>query len=157
MSNVEITPANIRFSAMNLLSMREHSATELYKKLEKKYQQHELIVSTIKRLTEDGLQSDARFAEAFVTMRKRQGKGPLLINMELKERGISTEFIKHFLDADDECWKLLAGVVRQKKFGVSAPSDAKEKAKQMRFLAARGFSSVCIQYALKYSNADDGN
>lgn len=165
MTIVEITAATVRFSAMNLLSLREHSAEELYKKLSKKYPQSELIVTTIKRLTEDGLQSDARFAEAFVTMRKRQGKGPLLINMELKERGVAAELINKFLQCDSESWKILAATVRQKKFGQlfahcakganDVKETAREKAKQMRFLAARGFTTECIQYALKYSDCHD--
>jgi len=152
---VEITPASIRFAAMNLLSMREHSAMELYKKLTKKYQQPDLIAATIKRLTEDDLQSDTRFAAAYIGMRKRQGKGPLLINMELKERGVSTELISNFLEPEDHGWKTLAGVVRQKKFGSILPVDMKEKAKQIRFLAARGFNSACIQHALKCSEEYD--
>lgn len=150
MTIVEITSASIRFAAMNLLAVREHSAAELYIKLSKRYQQPELIIATIKRLTDDGLQCDVRFAEAFIAMRKRQGKGPLLITMELKERSISPELINQFLQADSESWKILAATVRQKKFGQIIPQDAKEKARQIRFLTGRGFSQAAIQYALRY-------
>lgn len=155
MVNDDITPAAVRFAAMNLLSMREHSALELSRKLSKKYQQDELVAAVIKRLTEDGLQSDARFAEAFINMRKRQGKGPLIVCMELKERGVSAELINDLLNPDNDSWKLLAVAVRQKKFGEPMPGNVKEGARQMRFLAMRGFSSACIQYALKYAHIDD--
>lgn len=151
----DITPASVRFAAMNLLSMREHSALELYRKLGKKFQQEALIEDAIKRLTEDGLQSDARFAEAFIGMRRRQGKGSLLIAMELKERGVAAELINDLLEPDNDSWKLLAVSVRQKKFGELMPTEAKERARQMRFLTSRGFSAGCVQYALKYAHTND--
>lgn len=147
----DITPASVRFAAMNLLSMREHSALELHRKLAKKFQQDAFIAEAIQRLAEEGLQSDARFAEAFISMRKRQGKGSLIVSLELKERGVAVELINDLLEPDNDSWKLLAVYVRHKKFGELMPADAKEKARQMRFLATRGFSSACIQYALKYA------
>ena len=38
-------------------------------------------------LTDEGLQSDARYAGSFVQSRINQGKGPIRIRQELKERG----------------------------------------------------------------------
>lgn len=154
MTTDDTSPATIRIAAMNLLSMREHSALELYTKLSKKYPQVELIKDAIARLTEDGLQSDVRFAEAFIGMRKRQGKGALIIALELKERGVAADTTNDLLQSDNHSWKLLAVAVRGKKFGQAMPENAKDKARQMRFLAARGFSSSCIQYALKYTDFD---
>ena len=77
------TPASVRMAAMNLLTMREHSVKELHAKLAKKFESNELISEVIQKLLEDGLQSDERFTEAFVKMRLRQGKGALVIRMEL--------------------------------------------------------------------------
>ena len=154
MTTIEISQATVRFAAMNLLAMREHSEDELYKKLTQKFNQSDLVVDVITGLKKDGLQSDTRFAEAFINMRKRQGKGQKIIAMELKERGVANELVVELVRADDECWNKLALAVRQKKFSMLMPGDLKEKTKQMRFLTGRGFSSASIQYALKSENND---
>ena len=173
MDNVEITPAAIRFSAMNLLAMREHSVFELEKKLLQKFNNTELLKNSellknteitdgrelfncqqsitieIAKLTNEGLQSDARFTEAFIAMRQRQGKGPLVILMELKERGIHNEVVLAFMNTSDPIWNQTAKKVFIKKFGDQASHDRKLLSKQMRFLTTRGFSSANIQYAIK--------
>ena len=155
MTNILVTSAVIRFAAMNLLSLREHSAKELYKKLTQKFQQEDGVTEVIQSLTAEGLQSDTRFTEAFINMRKRQGKGPLVIAMELKERGIVDELAHRFLESNNDSWGLLAVTVRRKKFGQSLPQDAKQKAKQIRFLSGRGFSSSNIRDALNYTDEYD--
>ena len=145
----EITPASIRFAAMNLLAMREHSLKELRHKLSQKFPESAWVEEVVQKLGTEGLQSDDRFTQAFVSMRKRQGKGPLIISMELKERGVANELIREWVDPIDQAWHQLALSVKQKKYGANPAGDAKEKARQMRFLAARGFSSASIQFALK--------
>jgi regulatory protein len=67
-------------------------------------------------------------------MRYGQGKGPILIAAELKDRGIK-DFDLSIYD-----WLELAKHVRRKKFGLNIPADYKEKAKQKRFLRSRGFN-----------------
>jgi regulatory protein len=84
-------------------------------------------------LIEQNYQSDERFSEAFILMRHNQGKGPLKIASELKQRGIN----KFNLDVFD--WFKLAKEVRNKKFGDTPPQDFNDQAKQKRFLQSRGF------------------
>lgn len=147
--------SDIRFNAMSLLAMREHSAKELKDKLERKFESPELVESAIAALIEQNLQSDERFTQAFVSMRQRQGKGPLIIKMELREKGVLAELIAQFIDDSDECWYELAYEVREKKYRGSAPADQRERAKQMRFLQSRGFSSRHIQAAFKSITNED--
>jgi regulatory protein len=144
-SETPVTIANVRFAAMNSLARREHSALELRAKLLKKFEQAELVEAAVARLTEQGLQSDERFAEAFTTMRQRQGKGSSLIKLELRERGVSADIIASLIDDADSLWFTLADEVRTKRFGSQLPLELKEKARQIRFLQARGFSSRHIQ------------
>ncbi len=150
MKDVDITPAAVRFAAMNLLAMREHSLKELHTKLTRKFGPHDAITGELERLRDEGLQSDSRFAEAFFNMRKSQGKGQMRIAMELKERGVAGELISDLLALDQEEWNRLALAAKQKKFGPQIAQDIKTKTKQMRFLSARGFNSVSIQYALRH-------
>jgi len=147
--------SEIRFSAMNYLALREHSAKELHDKLGRKYPQVELVDEAIAGLIEQNLQSDERFARAFVAMRQRQGKGPVIIKMELREKGVANELIKQFIDDSDPLWLVLAREVRDRKFRGIAPMDQRECAKQMRFLHSRGFSSHQIQAAFSAVSDDD--
>lgn len=157
MDTAEVTLGSIRFAAMNLLSMREHSVKELAQKLTKKFYHTEFdysekINQAINELTSDGLQSDLRFSEAFLGMRKRQGKGPMIIIMELRERGVSGNIIESIVCASDKSWSELAAAARNKKFGALGKIDMKERAKQMRFLSGRGFGSADIKFALSFTD-----
>jgi regulatory protein len=153
MDQLKATLTDIRLSAMNFLSLREHSVKELEQKLEKKSYCAEDVRVVIAKLTSGGLQSDHRFAEAFVNMRHRQGKGPLLIELELKARGVSPDIISLHLRIRDEIWNHAARDVAIKKFGTFELHDLKEKAKKTRFLTMRGFSSTNISYALNTNYA----
>ncbi|MDZ4262065.1 MAG: regulatory protein RecX [Pseudomonadota bacterium] len=147
--------SEIRFNAMNFLALREHSVKELKDKLSRKYAYAEQVEQAINELTEQNLQSDERFAQAFVSMRQRQGKGPVIIKMELRKKGVAAELIAHFVDDTDPLWLELARDVRTKKFKGAAVINQQERAKQMRFLHSRGFSSRHIQEAFTSVSADD--
>ncbi len=128
--------------ALNMLFRREHSQLELSRKLQQKDFSDKDIVDSISLLIEQKYQSDERFSESFIHMRYGQGKGPILIAAELKDRGIK-DFDLSIYD-----WFELAKHVRRKKFGLNIPADYKEKAKQKRFLRSRGFNLDQINKAL---------
>jgi len=142
MTDKQVTVTDIRLAAMNLLAMREHSARELQRKLGQRFDDTALIAAAIAGLSTDNLQSDERYTEAFISMRKRQGKGPVRIALELKEKGISATLIDTYLDAADPDWFELASAEKQKRFGAAAPANMKEKARQVRFLQYRGFTQA---------------
>jgi regulatory protein len=155
LSQLSAPLAEIRMAAMNFLAMREHSAKELRQKLERKYAAWpELLDRVLQDLIAQQLQSDERFTAAFIAMRQRQGKGSQLIRMELQERGIDSQLIAAYLDESDACWQALAVAARRKRFGPAQPVDQRDKAKQMRFLHARGFSSRHIQGAFKTDDSE---
>jgi regulatory protein len=136
-----------RNKAMNLLARREHSQLELRTKLAAREYSPEEIEATVTALVADGLLSDERFAEAYITARIRTGQGPVRIRGELKKRGVGAEIIGMHLDDTGLEWHSLAREVRSKKFGEGMPVEFKEKAKQMRFLEYRGFTSEQIRQA----------
>jgi len=144
----EVTPCSIRISAMNMLAMREHSVHELFTKLNKKFTQSDWIRAEIEKLQKDGLQSDERFAEAYIGMRLRQGKGAQVIRMELKERGVASAIISSTLSQHQD-WNERALQAYMKKYGRQPLTDLKEKSRRIRFLMSRGFSSANIQFALE--------
>lgn len=137
--------AAVRFAAMNYLARREHAAGELREKLVRRFDAPALIDEVISKLAEEKLQSDERFTEAFVAMRRRQGKGPMRILQELQQKGVAGELIEVFVDASDGEWNDLAREVREKRFGSEPPQLPKEKARQMRFLQYRGFTAEQVR------------
>ena len=146
-------PLAARKKAMDLLARREHGRAELIGKLEKAGFDADICEAAVAALTEDGLQSDRRFAESFVTTRSHQGKGPVRIRAELRERRLSDAVISAALDDAGTDWRSLARDVRARKFGAALPGDFAAKANQMRFLRYRGFESDDVQAAV--STADD--
>ncbi|MEQ8289012.1 MAG: regulatory protein RecX [Gammaproteobacteria bacterium] len=135
--------------ACDFLARREHSRRELRQKLSRNCKDDELIEELLDKLSAEGLQSDARFAESFVQQRYNKGQGPLKIKQELNQRGIDTGLIADCLNADQLDWLALAEQTRVKKFGSDVPRDYQNKAKQSRFLYSRGFTSEQISLVLK--------
>ena len=73
---------------MDFLARREYGQTELIKKLADKGYDRSVAEQAVRKLTEDGLQSDQRFTDAFVQSRINQGKGPVRIRLDLGQRGV---------------------------------------------------------------------
>lgn len=132
---------------MDFLARREYGQAELIKKLADKGYIRRIVEQAVTTLTEDGLQSDDRFAEAFVQSRINQGKGPVRIRLDLSQRGISDAVTEMAIEQCAADWHGLAQKVRVRKFGADEPADFKAKARQMRFLQYRGFEQDHIQSA----------
>ncbi len=141
------TADRLRQKALRLLALRDHSRAELARKLAPLGTPEE-VHATIDRMSELGLQSDRRFAEAWV--RSKAGRfGTTRLRMELARRGIDTDTVAEVLahnelDSDLE----RARGVWTSKFG-SPAQDRREWARQARFLQGRGFSSEVIRKLLK--------
>jgi regulatory protein len=138
---------------MDYLARREHGRSELLEKVTRFGFDADVADDAVARLVEDGLQSDVRFAEAFVRSRINQGKGPAKIRSDLREKGVNDGITEDGIREADQDWYALAAEVRLKKFGAQRPADFKEKARQMRFLQSRGFEQDQIQAAV--SAGDD--
>ena len=82
---------------------------------------------------------------AIVTRPSLQGKGSVVIRLELRNKGVASELIERFVDDHDSVWLELVREVWCKKFRSALPADSRERAKQMRFLQSRGFASRHIQ------------
>jgi len=140
-------PKEARKKAMDFLARREYGQAELIRKLADKGYLRDIAEQAIIKLTEEGLQSDRRFAESFVQSRINQGKGPVRIRLDLGQRGIGDAAVEAALEGAGADWYRLAREIRFRKFGSAQPADFPEKAKQMRFLQYRGFEPDHIQVA----------
>ena len=70
------------------------------------------------------------------------------IKHELKNRGVSSDLIDSLIDFNSQDWLEIAFREYQKKFGHRPSMDTKERAKRIRFLQSRGFTSDIIQQTL---------
>jgi regulatory protein len=139
--------SRIRSVALALQSYREHGAKELATKLGRKGYDSLTTAQVIEDLRESGLVSDHRFAEAFVRGHAARGHGPIRIRHELRELGVASELIDSSLKNEEFAWGELAAKVRGRKFGPAIPPTYAVRAKQMRFLQYRGFSTDQIRAA----------
>ncbi|MDH2916980.1 MAG: recombination regulator RecX [Gallionella sp.] len=140
---------------MRYLARREYSRAELRAKLLPHAQSAEdfeqLQPADLDALLDDlatrGWLSDARAATQWIHA-KRSRFGTQRITHELHQKGIAEDLIEAALPALKESELEAAREVWQRKYGVP-PQDAKEKAKQMRFLQSRGFSMEAILKVLR--------
>ncbi|WP_260956742.1 recombination regulator RecX [Pseudomonas citri] len=144
MTAVLDTLVAVRRTAMDLLARREHGRVELTRKLRQRGAADELIETALDRLMEEGLLSESRYLESFVSSRARSGYGPLRIREELGQRGLSRPDIELALRESDINWQEQLTDTWRRKFSGHLPIDARERAKQGRFLAYRGYSMEMI-------------
>lgn len=139
--------------AIKLLVRREHSRTELWRKLERATEETGILAEVLDELASEAWQSDARFAESFTRQRIEAGYGPLRIRAELRQRGVDGESEALTALAEDD-WVSMAAAQRERRFG-TPPGDWKEKGRQGRFLAQRGYSRSQIEKALARAPDED--
>lgn len=134
----------LRKRAVGLLARREHTRAELARKLAD-HGTREEIDTVLNELTGAGLQSDARYAAGYVHGQAVR-LGTARLRQALRAKGVSADLIEAQIDElPDEMAR--ARVIWQKKF--TPPADAKEWARQARFLQGRGFSVEIIRKLLK--------
>ena len=94
----------------------------------------------------EGLLSEDRFVEGFI--RTRQARyGPVRLRHELLRHGVTQERIEAALKLVARDEYAAAHALWLKRFQL-APADAREWARQARFLGARGFSHDVIRQVL---------
>jgi regulatory protein len=135
----------LRRRAIGLLARREHSRAELARKLVGGGSQEE-INTVLAQLQTEGLLSDARCAEAYVRSHAERF-GTAKLRQNLRAKGIGDDLSESQLAAlPDEFER--ARAVWARKFG-APPRDAREWARQARFLQGRGFAGDVIRRLLK--------
>lgn len=140
-------PSSLRERALRYLAQRDHSRQELVRKLAS-HGTNDEIMELLQRLNELELICDSRFAESYVRT-KAQRMGSARLRLELARRGVAREIIDQSLDrAEIDTELARAEALWHQKFG-TPPADAREWARQARFLQGRGFSTDIIRKVLK--------
>ncbi len=139
-------PAAALAAAVALLAARDFAPAELRAKLTSRGFEGAAAQAAIEELAARGALNEARYAENYVTWHAGRGQGPLRIAADLRRHGIPEPLIESALARGPD-WPALARKLCRAKFGPATPASWREKARQMRFLQYRGFSSDHIRAA----------
>ena len=134
--------AALKRMAIGYLARRDHSRAELRQKLLRRNDDVEQVDAILAELVAERLLSDRRFAESLARTRESR-YGSQRMAHDLRAKGVGEE-------ASDVLADFRAGDLQRarevwaRRFR-NAPSNPGERARQMRFLQARGFPADVIR------------
>ena len=151
-------PLSLKGRALRLLAAREHSRAELERKLaaprgaDAAVPDAAELARVLDELAAKGFISEQRVVES--VLHRRAGKlGAARVLHELRQKGVSDAALAQAQHALRDTELARARAVWQRKFGRVATS-APERARQLRFLAARGFSGEVARRAVEGDGAE---
>jgi len=129
---------SLRARALRSLARREHTRSELRRKLAP----HEETEGQLDALL------DAERAAASLVHRRAARLGTQRLRQELQAKGLDASTVDAALDGLGGTELERARALWERKFGAPAP-DAAGRARQMRFLLARGFSADTVRRVVR--------
>ena len=138
---------SLKGRALRLLSGREYSRCELERKLERFEEEPGALAGALDELQAKGFISEQRVIES-VLHRRADKLGAARIKQELLGKGLDPGAVAEALAGLQANERERALEVWRKKFG-EPPVDAQAAARQMRFLASRGFGADAIRRVVK--------
>jgi regulatory protein len=147
---------SLKGRALRSLAGREHSRAELEKKLAKFEEEPGELQRVLDDLQAKDFISEARVV-ASVLHQKAPRMGAARVRQELQLKGIAPEAIFEAVASLRDTEFTRAAEIWRRRFG-ALPQDAKEHARQARFLMSRGFSGTVVGKLLKHgveADADD--
>ena len=142
---------SLKGRALRYLAAREHSRMELERKLKPHATSAEELAQVLDDLAAKDFISEARVVESVINRRAAKF-GAARVKHELLGKGLDAELVLEAVSGLKATEVERAREIWCRKFGGPAP-DAAGRAKQMRFLAARGFSGDTIRKVV--SNTDE--
>jgi regulatory protein len=137
---------SLKGRALRLLALREHSRKELERKLAQHETEPGQLRAALDELQAKGFIDEQRVVDSLVHRRAgRLGAGR--VKQELQAKGLDAERVAIAVASLRATEVERAREVWRKKFGLP-PADAAQRAKQARFLAARGFGGEAIRRVL---------
>lgn len=147
---------SLKGRALRLLSGREHSRAELERKLAAHEEVPGQLAAVLDELQAKDFISQTRVLESVIN--RRQAKlGASRIKGELQRKGLDADKVAQAMDGLRATELARAREVWRKKFDSKADAGTSpaDKAKQMRFLAARGFGADAIRRVVSGAGEDD--
>ena len=143
---------SLKGRALRLLAQREHSRAELQRKLAAHEESPGELARALDELQAKGFIDEQRVIES-VIHRRAARLGASRVRQELQAKGLPAEAVAQAVGELRGSEVERAREVWRKKFG-RTPLDAAERAKQMRFLAARGFGGEAIRRVVAGADED---
>ncbi len=147
---------SLKGRALRYLAAREHSRAELATKLSRHVgpeDDPDAVARVLDELAAKGFIDETRVAES--VLHRRAGRmGGARVLQELREKGLPDDVVADAAAQLRSTELARAQAVWRRKFG-QPPADAAERARQLRFLAARGFSGDVARRALGGAADDD--
>lgn len=144
---------SLKGRALKYLAAREHSRVELVRKLAPHAESQEEVEKVLDELEARGFLSAERFAES-VVHRKAARYGAARVKAELSQHKLPDDVTRAVTQSLKETELERAQALWARRFGEVAQTPA-DLARQMRFLAGRGFSGEVIRRVVKGSTDDD--
>ncbi|MGJ7509474.1 recombination regulator RecX [Variovorax sp. GT1P44] len=139
---------SLKGRALRLLSQREHSRAELERKLAKYEEQPGTLALALDELSAKDFISEARVVQS--VLHQRAGRhGAARVRQELLHKGIALDAVAEAVASLQGNELERAREVWRRRFG-ELPQDATERARQVRFLLARGFASAVVAKVLRH-------
>ncbi|PKM22169.1 MAG: hypothetical protein CVV10_05680, partial [Gammaproteobacteria bacterium HGW-Gammaproteobacteria-14] len=164
--------SDMRRVSLDWLARRDYSRVEITRKLKRKFGKEggdEVdadIAEILGWLEEHRFLDESRYIEVLIRSALERGHGLLRLRQDMKQRGLASPLIEQALLELDVDWFEQARGLRERRFGLKAVVDQKEKARQLRYLQYRGFTAertplpspghcIALTHSSSMRNADD--
>jgi regulatory protein len=144
---------SLKGRALRLLSQREHSRAELERKLARHEETPGELARALDELAAKDFISEPRVVASVLNQRAARS-GALRVRQELQSKGIAPEAIAQAVASLQDTEVERATALWRRRFD-APPADAKERAKQTRFLLARGFAGAVVAKVLRSDFDED--
>ncbi|MFZ5527479.1 MAG: recombination regulator RecX [Pseudomonadota bacterium] len=141
------TQLSLKGRALKYLAAREHSRLELTRKLAPHAESADEVQRVLDELEQRGFLSAERFAESMVH-RKAARYGAARVKAELAQHRLPEELTRSVTEQLKASEFDRAHALWARRFG-EPPATPEDKARQTRFLAARGFVGDVIRRVLR--------
>lgn len=144
---------SLKGRALRFLSRREHTRSELERKLKSYEEEPGTLAQALDELQTKGYLSEQRAAESLVHQRAAL-YGAARLRQEMQDKGLARELIEQTLAGLKDSELARAREVWRRKFE-ALPATVQERARQSRFLLTRGFSGDVVRRVLGGGSADE--
>ena len=138
---------SLKGRALRLLSQREHSRAELERKLAKYEEEAGALAKALDELAAKDFISEARVVQSVLHQRASR-MGAARVRQELQAKGVAPEAIAAAVASLQPSEVERARALWRRRFE-APPADARERARQTRFLLARGFAGAAVAKVLQ--------
>lgn len=146
-------PSSLKARALRLLTRRDHSRSELGRKLAPHAGSAAEVEALLDELVAARLLSNERFADSLVH-RRAERHGAATIRHELRSHGLDETLVRARVAELERTEFERARAVWTRRFGAQ-PRSIAERARQTRFLRARGFSAETVHRVIETGPDDE--